>query len=50
VLLVVSSAVLLSLLLGLYVGYRDPPPPSQGAVAGEPLKLRLEHSLRSRQQ
>jgi len=49
-LLAVSGAVLLSLLLGLYFGYRDPPPPSQGAVPGEPLKLRLEDSLRSRQQ
>jgi len=46
VLLAVASAVVLSLLLGIYVGWRQSDVPPQGVIGGgEPLKLRLERSL-----
>jgi hypothetical protein len=50
VLLAVAAAVLLSLLLGLYVGWRYQPEPALAVASstpGEPLKLRLELHLRS---
>ena len=50
VLLAVGAAVLLSLLLGFYVGWRHQPGPVLAVASsapGEPLKLRLERNLRS---
>jgi hypothetical protein len=46
-LLAALAAVLLSVLLGAYLGYRQAPAPSAvgGALSGEPLKLRLERNL-----
>jgi hypothetical protein len=44
----VGAAVLLSVLLGAYLGYRQAPAPGgavQGTISGEPLQLRLERSL-----
>src|SRR2546428_13405651 len=45
VLLAAAGAVLLSLLLGLYMGWREADTTVQGSIPGEPLKLRLEQSL-----
>lgn len=45
VLLAVSGAVLLSLLLGLYVGWREPEPAAVPQAGGEPVRLKLETSL-----
>ena len=45
VLLAAAGAVLLSLLLGLYMGWRETDTVVQGSIPGEPLKLRLEQSL-----
>ncbi len=47
-LLAVAGAVVLSLLLGLYVGWRQEPEPvlrAEPSTPAEPLKLRLEHRL-----
>jgi hypothetical protein len=51
VLLAVAGAVVLSLLLGLYVGWRQEPEPvlrAEPSTPAEPLKLRLEHRLAAR--
>jgi hypothetical protein len=47
VMVAVASAIVLSLLLGVYVGWRQPPEPAQGVIAAskEPLKLRLDPRL-----
>jgi len=42
--------VLLSLLLGLYMGWREPETVVQGSIPGEPLKLRLDERLGSLKQ
>ena len=47
VLLAVSGAMLPSLLLGLYVGWRQPDPFPAADGAGEPIRLELETSLGS---
>jgi hypothetical protein len=50
VLLAVGGAVLLSLLLGLYVGWRherDPVLQADSSMPAEPLKLRLDRNLGS---
>jgi hypothetical protein len=47
VLLAVSGAVLLSLLLGLYLGWRQPEPAPAAGGTAEPMRLKLETSLRS---
>jgi hypothetical protein len=45
VLIALASAVVLSLLLGLYMGWRQPETPVGAAAPGEPLKLKLEQTL-----
>jgi hypothetical protein len=46
-LVAVASAIVLSLLLGVYVGWRQPAEPAQGVVASstEPLRLKLDQRL-----
>jgi hypothetical protein len=45
VVIALASAVVLSLLLGLYMGWRQPDAPIPAATSGAPLKLKLEQRL-----
>jgi hypothetical protein len=45
VVIALASAVVLSLLLGLYMGWRQAEAPTQAATPGAPLKLKLEQRL-----